>query len=86
MAEVVYVLCTLTSALCAALLLRGYRAHGTRLLFWSAICFAGLAISNFVLFLDLFVFPDRSFAVWRSVTSLVPLMALSFGLVWDPKE
>ena len=53
MAELVYGLCALTSAGCAALLFQGYRRSGTRLLFWSSLCFAGLALNNALLFVDL---------------------------------
>ena len=37
MAEFVYILCTLTSFICAWLLFRAYRANKTALLFWSSI-------------------------------------------------
>jgi len=55
MAEVVYILCTATSILCAVLLFRSYRASRTRLLFWSSLCFMGLAVNNVMLILDLYV-------------------------------
>ena len=35
MAEAIYVLCALTSALCAVLLLRAFARTRVRLLFWS---------------------------------------------------
>ena len=50
MAEAVYILCALTSILCAVLLLRGYRATRTRLLFWASLCFVFLAITGLVMF------------------------------------
>ena len=53
MAEFVYTLCAATSILCAWLLFRGYRRHRTRLLFWSALCFSGLALNNALLLFDL---------------------------------
>src|SRR5215467_13654060 len=54
MAEVVYILCTATSILCAVLLFRSYRASRTKLLFWSSLCFVGLALNNVLLILDLY--------------------------------
>ena len=46
MAETVYILCALTSVFCAVLLMRSYRRQRTRLLLWSTLCFAGLAINK----------------------------------------
>lgn len=42
------------------LLLRGYRASRTRLLFWASLCFGFLAINNVVLYIDLVVIPAGS--------------------------
>ena len=42
----VYVLCFATSAACAFLLARTFRKSGSRMLFWSALCFAFLALVN----------------------------------------
>jgi len=83
MAQVVYILCALTSIICALALFRGYQATRTRLLFWSFLCFAGLAISNILLFVDLFAFPDVTLAPYRSGTALVSLLLLLFGLIWE---
>ena len=58
MAATVYVLCTLTSLLCTALLLRAYARNRVRLLLWGGLCFAGLAANNAFLFVDLIVLPD----------------------------
>ena len=49
MASVVYALCALTSLACAVLLLRAYRRSWARLLFWSGLCFVGLALNNVLL-------------------------------------
>lgn len=43
MPAAVYILCGLTSVLCAVLLLRSYARKRVRLLLWSGLCFAGLA-------------------------------------------
>ena len=52
-AQLVYILCFLTSALCAALLIRGYVRSRTRILLWSAICFVFLALNNLLAVVDL---------------------------------
>ncbi len=81
MAEAVYLLCGLTSVACALLLFRGYRASRTKLLFWSSLCFAGLAISNILLFVDLMLVPDLDLSLWRSGVALIGLLALLWGFV-----
>jgi hypothetical protein len=53
------------------------------LLFWNALCFSGLAVSNSLLFLDLVVLPATDLYVWRLVTAAVSLLLLLFGLVWE---
>ena len=67
-AAIVYVLCFVTSLVCAWLLGRSYRHGRTRLLLWSSICFVLLAANNLALVLDLVVFPslDLRLASWRS--------------------
>lgn len=81
MAEAVYVLCALTSLLCAALLLRGYRKSGSPLLFWSSLCFVGLALNNCLLFVDLVLVPDVDLRLVRSAVALIAVMILVVSLV-----
>jgi hypothetical protein len=85
MAELVYVLCALTSVVCAVLLLRGYRSSRTGLLLWSSLCFVGLALNNLLLLLDLFLVPDVDLGLWRSGTALASVGVLLFGLIWEPR-
>ena len=85
MAELVYVLCALTSVVCAVLLLKSYRSSRTRLLFWGSLCFAGLALNNLLLLVDLMVVPNIDLSFWRSGTALAAMAALLFGLVWEPR-
>lgn len=85
MAESVYVLCALTSALCAILLWNGYRRSHTRLLFWSALCFAGLTVNNVLLFLDLVVITEVDLSIARSAAALAALLVLLYGLVWEAR-
>lgn len=85
MPELVYVLCALTSVLCAGLLLRSYRANRTRLLLWSTLCFVGLAINNILLFIDLVLVPDIDFRFFRSGSAFVALALLTIGLIWESR-
>lgn len=85
MAETVYLLCALTSIVCTIMLFRGYRESRGRLLFWSSLCFAGLAVNNVLLFLDLVVVPQFDLSLGRSAIALAALMMLLIGLVWDSR-
>ena len=85
MAETVYILCTLTSTACALLLLRGFRRSQAPLLFWSGLCFVGLGCNNLLLLVDLILVPSVDLSVLRSVTALVAVGVLLFGLVWESK-
>ena len=82
MAETIYVLCALTSAACAVLLLRAWKRTRVRLLFWSALCFVGLVVNNVLLFVDLVVLP-ADLAVPRSLTALASMTVLVVGLVLE---
>jgi hypothetical protein len=84
MAEVVYVLCALTSALCAALLTRGWLATHVRLLLWSAICFVILTLNNVLLVVDLVFLEDSTdLSTVRTASGLVGLLVLLYGLIYD---
>ena len=84
MAQAVYVLCALTSLACAILLWRGYRRSTVRLLFWSALCFVGLALNNTLLFVDLVVFPAAiDLSIWRKLPAVLGVSLLLYGLVTD---
>jgi len=81
MGGMIYVLCAVTSSVCAALLVRGYRARRTPLLLWASLCFAFLAANNLLLVADMIVFPHTDLAVWRSGTALTGLVLLVYGMV-----
>jgi len=84
MAELVYILCALTSVFCAVLLLRSYHRQRTRLLMWSSLCFVGLAINNVLLVVDLVVVAsDVDLSLVRTGTALVAVVLLVIGLVWE---
>lgn len=73
----------LTSATCAILLWRGYQRGKKRLLLWSSLCFAGFAITNLLIFVDLVIFPKTDLYVFRLVTTAISLGFLLYGLIWE---
>ena len=84
MAETVFLLCALTSAVCAVLLLRAYGRARSRLLLWSGLCFVGLAINNGLLVVDRVLLPTTvDLSVWRQVPATAGIALLLYGLVWD---
>jgi 4-hydroxybenzoate polyprenyltransferase len=82
MAAIIYFLCALTAFACFALLWRGWKTSRGPLLLWSALCFAGLTVSNVLLVVDKLVLPDRDLSPPRLVITLFALLLLIFGLVW----
>jgi hypothetical protein len=85
MSGAVYLLYAATSLACAALLFRGYRRNGPRLLLWSSLCFLGLTLDNVFLFIDLFLLPQIDLSTWRSLPAVIGLTALLYGLIWDAR-
>jgi hypothetical protein len=85
MASAVYVLCALTSGLCAVLLLRAYFASRARLLLWSSLSFIGLTCNNLLLFIDLVILHTVDLLLYRSLTAAAAVMVLLLGLIWDSR-
>jgi hypothetical protein len=83
LATAIYVLCALTSILCTVLLWRGYRRSGARLLFWSALCFAGLTLNNILLIVDVRVLTHVDLQIGRALPAVAGLLLLVYGLVWE---
>jgi hypothetical protein len=83
MLAIVNVLGTLTVGLCAFLLLRGYKRVKQRLLLWSGLCFAGLTISNGMLFVDLTLVPEVSLYTVRLSLAAISMLPLLYGLVFE---
>jgi hypothetical protein len=74
----------LTTLLCAVLLLRGYAQSRAKLLLWSGLCFAGMTVSNALLFVDLVVLTDGTdLYLLRLATAAVAMLLLLYGLVWE---
>lgn len=84
MASLVYLLGAIVTALCAMLLLRGFIRSRGRLLLWSGLCFAGLTVSNGLLFVDLVLLPpEQSLYMWRLSTAAAAMLLLVYGLVFE---
>ena len=83
MAITVYVLCTITSGLCGVLLLREHRRTSSRLLLWSGLSFAVMAISNALVFADFVILPAVDLSLFRAATTCLATVFLLYGLVWD---
>lgn len=81
--QIVYLLCALTSWLCAVLLLRAYRHSRTKLLFWSGAGFCAFGVSNILLFVDLVVVPDVDLSLVRNLITLGGVALMLRGLIWE---
>jgi len=85
MAEAVYVLCAITSLVCAVLLGKGYRDSRSRLLFWSSLCFAGLPLNNALLLADLLIGPAYDLRLPRTGIAVLSLTMMIHGLVGESR-
>lgn len=84
MAELVYVLCFLTSAAVAFLLLRAYARSRHRILFWSGLGFVGLTVNNAMLIVDLMIVPTSiDLSIARQLPALLGLGLMLYGMIWD---
>jgi hypothetical protein len=83
MGVVVYIVGVVISGACSVLLLRGYSRGRKSLLLWSGLCFAGLALSNFLIFIDLVVVPEIDLYRYRLATATVAMLLLLYGLIWE---
>ncbi|QDK45254.1 hypothetical protein DOM22_08850 [Bdellovibrio sp. ZAP7] len=83
MAFYVYLLCSITSFGCALCLGRAYFRSKTRLLFWSSICFVGVALNNILLSVDFMLGPAYDLSLFRAWIILLGMLAMVYGLIWD---
>jgi hypothetical protein len=86
MANIVYILCAVTSISCAVLLLRSYSASRVRLLLWSGLCFSFLALNNILLVVDLTMLPEVDLSTARSIPAVIGLALLLYGFIWDAES
>jgi hypothetical protein len=80
---VLYLLAIATCLSCTVLLVRDYLRKRVRLLLWSAICFVGLTVNNVLLFLDLVTFPSVDLRIARLTASLLGMLFLLYGFIWE---
>jgi len=85
-APIVYMLCTVTSLLCACLLLKAHRRARSRLLLWSGIFFSLLAVSNILLFIDLVLVPSIDLSTVRTTVTAVAHLLLVIGFISKPSR
>ncbi len=80
---VVYGLCLLASLLCAGLLARAWAKARTRLLLWTAVSFAFLALNNLLLVVDLVLLPHQ--ALWwpRQAALAAAIGVLVYAFIWE---
>jgi hypothetical protein len=83
MATAAYLCGGFTMLVCAILLLRGYTRVRQNLLLWSGVCFLGLSIANFLIFIDLVLVPQLDLYPLRLSTTAASMLLLVFGLIWE---
>ncbi len=74
---VVYGLCLLTSAICAAMLMRAYPFGSDE------ARVSLLALNNLMVVLDMVVLPHVDFTLPRQLTSLAAVCVLLYGFIWE---
>jgi hypothetical protein len=85
MVLLIYALCALTALACALLLLQGWRRTGSRMLFWSGLCFAGLTLTNLLVIADHYLFREVDLAPLRLGSALLAIALLLYGLVFEER-
>jgi len=80
---VIYLLCVITSLLCAYLLARAYRRSHAKLLMWSSVCFGLLAVNNFLLAVDILLLPDIDLIPLRILTALAAVGVQLYAFIWE---
>jgi hypothetical protein len=85
MPGLIYSLCAATALACAALLWRSFRQNKVRLLFWSSVCFLGLAAESVLLYVDRITFKDLDLSMYRHLVGLAALLSLIYALIWESK-
>lgn len=86
MASMIYLLCAGAALACAVLLWRSFHRNPSRLVFWSSVCFLGLAAESVLLYLDRVTFPRVDLSMYRHVVGLVALASLLYAFIWDSTQ
>lgn len=85
MVPAIYLVSAATNLLCSVLLLAAHRRARKRLLLWSGLCFAGLALAGALVFVDLVLLPNVDLYPLRLGVSLVAMAMLIYGLIWGER-
>ena len=83
MPGVIYIICAITSVASACLLARGAGGPGGRMLFWSAIFFAGMAVNNVLAYVDIAIGPHVDWSLAPNLVALASLGVLLYALIWE---
>lgn len=83
MSAALYILNTVTTLLCAIMLLRGWSRVRRKMLLWSGLCFIGLSLSYALKFADLVIFLETDLFTWRLGVAALALSLLLYGLIWE---
>lgn len=86
LADIVYLLCFLTAALAAGLLVRQFRMVRSPVLLWSAACFVLLALSNLLVVVDELLVPDVFMRQARLGLTLLAVTVLLYGFIWEAEQ
>ena len=78
----IYLLCVVTSVVCAWLLISAFLRRRQGLLLWSAVCFSLLAINNLLVFADLVLLPNVDLSLPRALTALAAGVVLLGSFIW----
>lgn len=82
----VYLLCLITSLVCAALLTRAWLRSRSRLLLWTALAFGFLALNNLFLVADMIIFAEFDLRWARHGSALIAISILLYGFVWEAER
>jgi len=79
----VYLLCLVTSLVCAWLLARAWRRARSKLLLWTSLSFGLLALNNLLLVADMVMLPNLDLWWARQLSGLAALGVLLYGFIWE---
>jgi hypothetical protein len=85
-AKAIYLLCAVTSLLVAVVLLRQYLRSRTRLILWSLVSFAVLAVNNVLVYVDLVMYTGVDLSVYRSAAGAAAMAIMLVGLIWESRS
>jgi hypothetical protein len=84
-AKTIYLLCAATSLLVAMMLMRQYLKSRTRLVLWSVVSFAGLAVNSVLVYVDLVMYTGVDLSLYRSAAGAFAMAVMLYGLIWETR-